>query len=160
MMSLCMEGHRLIALSPVIQDELILLAMSFYSGLVLILCYDSIRIFRKVFHASLLREIIEDTIFWTVAAICIFNMLLKYNYGRPRYFSIGAVLGAMALYEWFIGRKIIDKIALLLKKILLILLKPLKKTVKIVKLTNISLKNKFKKGLGKCHKKDKELQED
>lgn len=121
-------------MSPQIKEELMLLLMSMYGGLVLIVCYDLIRIFRRLFTASILRVIVEDVIFWSVASIFMFNILLKYNYGRPRYYAIGATLGMMALFEWFIGRHLIDKVTLILRKIMNTLLKPLKKILKMIKL--------------------------
>lgn len=113
-------------------EELTVLVMCGYGGLVLIICYDVIRIFRRLVLASIVRVIIEDVIFWTVAALYIFQIFFQYNYGIPRYYGILAVLGAMWLFEYFVGRKIIDKCSLILKKILNTLLKPLKKFNKMI----------------------------
>ena len=95
-----------------ISEEAMLIVMSVYGGLVLVLCYDAIRILRRIFYVGFIRIIIEDIIFWTVAAIFMFNIYLKYNYGRPRFFSILLTVGTMFAFEWFIGRKIIDKIVI------------------------------------------------
>lgn len=121
-------------MSSQIGEETLLLLVSCYGGLVLILCYDFIRILRRIFRASQFRIIVEDIIFWTTASIYIFNIFLKYNYGRPRYFAVGAVLGVMCLFEWFIGRHLIDKMAKILRKILKTLFKPLKKVIEVYKL--------------------------
>ena len=145
-------------MSPQIGEEVLLLFMSVYGGLVLVLCYDLMRVMSRVFKASTLRVIIEDVIFWTVAAIFMFDIFLKYNYGRPRYFAIGAALGTMALFEYLIGRRLVDKTALLLRKILTILLKPLKKVLKAIKLKNRSIKEFIRKKVSKCHKKEEEVQ--
>lgn len=75
-------------MSPQIGEEAMLILMSVYGGLVLILCYDVIRIFRRIFPAKIFRVIVEDVIYWTCASIFMFNIFLKYNYGRPRFFSI------------------------------------------------------------------------
>lgn len=125
-------------MSQHINDEIILILASCYGGIVLVLSYDVLRILRRVFKASTLRVIIEDIIFWTIAAIFIFNIFLKYNYGSPRYFTIMVVIGVMCLFEWFIGRRYIDKISSLIRKIIEIILKPLKKLWKgyKVKLAN------------------------
>lgn len=145
-------------MSSQINEELILLLMSMYGGLVLIVCYDSIRILRRIFKASTLRVIIEDVIFWAVASIFMFDILLKYNYGRPRYFAIGAALGVMALFEWFIGRHLIDKLSVSLKKIMNTLLKPLKKTVKMIKLKYSKATIKVRKKVKKCPNKEEHRQ--
>ena len=96
-------------MSPAINEELLVLAMCAYGGLVLMVCYDAIRIFRRVFRASIIRVIVEDVIFWTVAALFIFQIFFKYNYGRPRYYGVIAVLGTMALFEWLVGKRVVEK---------------------------------------------------
>ena len=95
-------------MSPAINEELLVLAMCAYGGLVLMVCYDAIRIFRRVFRASIIRVIVEDVIFWTVAALFIFQIFFKYNYGRPRYYGVIAVLGTMALFEWLVGKRVVE----------------------------------------------------
>lgn len=143
-MSLC-KNYLKIQLAVVtssINDELILLAMSVYGGLVLALCYDAIRILRRIIKASVIRVIVEDVIFWTVAALFMFDILLKYNYGSLRYFVIIVTLGIMILFEWIIGRSMVDKVANLIRKILNTLLKPLKKLIGKIKL---KISNNLKK---------------
>lgn len=138
-----------------ISEEAMLIVMSVYGGLVLILCYDIMRIFRRIFYVGLLRIIVEDIIFWTVAAIFMFNIYLKYNYGRPRFFSIVLTVGTMFAFEWFIGRKIIDILVSRIKKIVEKILKPLKKILKLIK-----LKTSRKKILKKERKNGSSKQKD
>ncbi len=141
-------------MSPQISEETLLLLMSIYSGLILVLCYDVIRIFRRIFYAGLLRVIVEDVIYWTVAAIFMFNIFLKYNYGRPRFFVVGVTLVTMILFELLLGKRIIDPLAVFLRKLIIFLLKPLKKEEEFIKL-------KLKKLSGKInHLKKKERKND
>lgn len=121
-------------MSKQINEEVLLLLVSCYGGLVLIICYDAIRILRRIFKSGEIRTIIEDVIFWTVASIYIFNIFLKYNNGMPRYYTIGMCLLTMIMFEWFIGRHFIDKIAKAIGKILKVVLKPLKKVIEVIKL--------------------------
>ena len=92
------------------------------------------------------------------SSIFMFNIFLRYNYGKPRFFSVIMALGTMAVFEWIIGRKIIDALALRIKKLGRILAKPLKKLCKVVKLIfykvikNIRAK-KEKKNAGRKRKK-------
>lgn len=137
-----------------ISEEAMLIVMSVYGGLVLVLCYDAIRILRRIFYVGLLRMIIEGIIFWTVAAIFMFNIYLKYNYGRPRFFSIILTVGTMFAFEWLIGRKVIDILALKIKVITGKIFKPLKKIVKLIKLKT-GRKNKLKKGMKNGSSKQK-----
>lgn len=145
-------------MSSQIGEETLLLLVSCYGGLVLILCYDFIRILRRVFKTSQFRVIVEDIIFWTTASIYIFHIFLKYNYGRPRYFAIIAVLGTMCLFEWFIGRHFIDRLSIILRKILKTVLKPLKKVIEVFKLKlNCYIKRiKVWKKKEKAHRQEKE----
>ena len=133
-----------------ISEESMLIVMSVYGGLVLVLCYDGIRVLRRIFYVGIVRIIIEDIIFWMVAAIFMFNIYLKYNYGRPRFFSIILTMGTMFAFEWFIGRKIIDVLALKIRIAIRIIVKPLKKIVKLIKLKT-GTKKKSKKGKNKWH---------
>lgn len=119
-------------MSPQIKEELLVLAMCGYGGLVLIFCYDVIRIFRRVFRASIVRVITEDIIFWTVASLFIFQIFFKYNYGMPRYYGVLAAIGTMASFEWLVGKRIIDRCSNVMKKIMKTLLKPLKKIKKVI----------------------------
>lgn len=141
-------------MSPQISEEVLLLLVSMYGGLVLVLCYDAMRILRRIFSASVYRVIIEDIIFWTIASIFMFDIFLKYNYGRPRFFAIGAALGVMALYEWLIGRHIVDRLSAILNKIMNYLLKPLKKALKGIKLKYKELINFLRKKVKKCPHKE------
>lgn len=145
-------------MSHQISEETLLLFMSLYSGLVLILCYDAIRIFRRVFPAGLFRVILEDIIYWTCASIFMFNIFLKYNYGRPRFFVIILTLGTMVLFEFLFGKKLMNPIAGLLKKIVQIFSKPLKKakqSIKLKKKKMISYVNQIKKKEKKHGKSNK-----
>lgn len=85
-----------------------------------------------------------------VVMIFMFNIYLKYNYGRPRFFSIILTMGTMFAFEWFIGRKIIDVLALKIRIAIRIIVKPLKKIVKLIKLKT-GTKKKSKKGKNKWH---------
>lgn len=114
-------------MSAQIGDEVQLLLISIYSGLIIIVCYDLIRIFRRICYAGVVRSIAEDVIFWSISAIYLFQMFLKYNYGSPRYYSVGAMALTMIFYEYLIGRHIVSYLADKMKKIIVFLLKPLKK---------------------------------
>lgn len=145
-----------------ISEEAMLIVMSVYGGLVLVLCYDAIRVLRRIFYVGLLRIVIEDIIFWTVAAIFMFNIYLKYNYGRPRFFSIILTVGTMFVFEWLIGRKIIDVLALKIKEITGKIFKPLKKVLKLIKLKtgiNSKLKRGIKNGDSKQKKRNQTIKQ-
>ena len=84
-----------------------------------------------------------------------FNIYLKYNYGRPRFFSIIFTLGIMALYEWLVGRKIVDRVAKFLCKVKTKLSKMLKKLNTCVFGKVKKIVTKMLKPLQKLYKLDK-----
>jgi spore cortex biosynthesis protein YabQ len=142
-------------MSSQISEEVMLMIMSAYGGLVLMFCYDLIRVFRRIFKRGIIAVIIQDVVFWTIASIFMFNIYLKYNYGRPRFFSIVFTVLTMILFEWLIGGRYLDKLSNIIrqaiigiKKIINKLLKPLKKLNKVIKL---------KSGISKRTKKGKVL---
>lgn len=136
-------------MSSQIGEEAMLILMSIYGGLILIICYDVVRIFRRIFPAGIFRVITEDIIYWTIASIYMFNIFLKYNYGMPRFFSVIMVLGTMVMFESLVGRHLIDKLSKIMRKIIIFAAKPLKKVLKMIKL----LFNKGNKNIKKIKEK-------
>ena len=101
-------------MSVQINEEAMLIIMSIYGGLILILCYDAIRIFRRVFSVGWIRIIIEDAIFWTVAAIFMFNI---YFYSA---YNVGIWVGDRKKIYWESSRvvkKKYDKTVKIIEKI-------------------------------------------
>ena len=131
-------------MSPAINEELLVLAMCAYGGLVLMVCYDAIRIFRRVFRASIIRVIVEDVIFWTVAALFIFQIFFKYNYGRPRYYGVIAVLGTMAPSERPVRKRAAEQPAVTPTQTTHTPLQPLKKLKKVITIKRKSILTKHK----------------
>ncbi len=142
-------------MSPQISQEGLLIVMSLYGGLVLVVCYDMVRVCRRIFKVGIVSMIIQDVIYWTISAIFMFNIYLKYNYGRPRFFSIIFTLGIMALYEWLVGRKIVDRVAKFLCKVKTKLSKMLKKLNTCVFGKVKKIVTKMLKPLQKLYKLDK-----
>lgn len=130
-------------MNPQINHEVQLLLISIYSGIVLAICYDVIRIGRRIKSASIFRSISEDVLFWTVASIFLFHIFLRYNYGSPRYYGVGAAALSMILFEWLLGRHLVKWISKKLKRIFFIVSKPLKKTINGFTLIIRKLKSKL-----------------
>lgn len=128
-----------------IGQEIQLLLVSAYAGIILGISYDLIRVFRRVKPASLIRSFLEDLIFWTVASIYFFHVFLKYNHGTPRYYGVGMMACTMLLYEWFLGKRLVSWVSKTVRRILLILLKPLKKYLNGFKLLSRKVKNRMLK---------------
>lgn len=98
--------------------ELDFFAVSFMLGILLILAYDCLRIFRKIVRHGTLWISIEDLAYWVVTAFAIFAMLYQKNDGLIRGFSIGGVALGMLLYNQFISRYTVRYIVWVLRKII------------------------------------------
>ncbi len=86
-------------------------------------CYDFFRVIRTVFRFGKKLYIASDFIYCLWAGFLGFSFLLNENFGLPRlYIIIGAALGFLAWY--FTAGKIIMKAAVLLRKVLWAVLKP------------------------------------
>lgn len=85
--------------------ELLLLAIQL--GIKLAFIYDGIRIFRFLIAHNNIFVSIEDLIFWTYAAIVIFEMQLERSYGVMRGFSILGMLLGMYLYSKILGERML-----------------------------------------------------
>lgn len=80
---------------------------SFIWGAALMFLYDFLEVFRcKVRHGRLWL-LIEDWLFWLVAAIFVFQMIFTLNYGIIRSFFILSFIGGMGLYRVLVKRRLI-----------------------------------------------------
>ncbi len=65
-------------------------------GVVLAMCYDLIRIFRRMFKQPNWMIQIEDTIYWILAILISFAMLYQHNFAEIRLFVfLGIIMGAI-----------------------------------------------------------------
>ncbi len=139
--------------------ELYFLLHSFLLGVIIMILYDVLRIFRKLVNHSVFVLALEDLIYWLLCGICIFLMLYKENNGSVRWFAVAGVACGMLLYNGTISNFATEGIARILKFILHILGKvigtllwPFRKVLGVVKKFTNFAKNKQKKVVG-FHKK-------
>lgn len=146
---------------------------AFILGLILIIAYDIIKIFRNIVKHSKILEAVEDTIYWIMAGFVVFIMLYNNNDGAIRWFAIAGVTSGMFLYNISLSKFVVKYISLILnkiikfiKKILKILFKPiillvkmwfklLKKLCKSIKM-KIIVKKRIQEEINKNEKKQKE----
>lgn len=102
-------------------------------GMILLIMYDCLRIFRKVVNHGAVWMSIEDIFYWTISAVLIFRMMYELNNGIIRGFSLIGILLGMVIYKYSISEYIVRGISFLiikvkefLKKVIHILLKPLR----------------------------------
>ncbi len=106
------------------------------TGVFLIVVYDMLRIFRRVCPHGVIWIAVEDFFYWLFSSIVIFGVLLKENNGIFRWFFVAGMLLGMVVYYLCVGRyfviviaMLINKILDIVKKVFLILWKPVWKVV-------------------------------
>lgn len=113
-------------MSQVILEELQVVAVAFFSGVLITLVYDLLRIFRRVISHGNLWIGFEDLIFWIWTALWIFSVLYRENDGNLRMYTIIAMALGMILYHRTVSEPFVKFTGKILKKILQIVLYPLK----------------------------------
>ncbi len=98
--------------------EMDFFAVSFVLGMMLVLVYDCLRIFRRLVRHGVLWISLEDLCYWIFTAFVIFAMLYQKNDGLIRGFSIGGIVLGMFLYNQYISRHTVKFIARILKRII------------------------------------------
>lgn len=152
-----------VKISADVLHEFALMAIGVYIGIILILFYDVIKILKNLLKLKAVKEIIADTLFWVIASLYVYDTLLRYNYGGVRMFVIVIILVTMLAFEVLIGRRITKALTNILRKIVITLLKPLKKPIKVIKLKErafrvrcmkcrINAKKSIRKKVKKCHR--------
>ena len=91
-------------MSGVIRYEAWLLMLSLATGGLLMLVYDTLRVFRLMIRHSAFAVGLEDFFYWIGAGVVTFNLLYQQNDGGLRAYVIGGVLGGMILYDRLISR--------------------------------------------------------
>ena len=77
---------------------------SFLCGVFLMFVYDFVLVFRHIKKHGKISLLIEDWLFWAIAAIFVFQMIFALNNGILRSFFVMAFLFGMLLY-----RKVVEK---------------------------------------------------
>lgn len=109
--------------SESIFQELDFFAVSLILGVVLVLIYDCLRIFRQIVRHGNFWISVEDFCFWILAGFVIFAMLYQKNDGLIRGFSIGGVALGMLCYNQLVSRYVVKYIVRFLKKLISIVRK-------------------------------------
>lgn len=113
-------------MSQVILSELQVVGVAFLSGALITVVYDLLRIFRRVLSHGNVWIGIEDSIFWIWAAFWIFSVLYRENDGNLRMYTMIAMALGMIVYHKTISEPLVEFAGKILKKLLNILLYPLR----------------------------------
>lgn len=90
-----------------IRGQLMYVAASFLSGLILMAVYDGIRAFRRLVKHSLAARFVEDWLFWAVSAVVVFQMIFALSNGVLRSFFVLACAGGMMLWRAIAGDHVV-----------------------------------------------------
>ena len=86
-------------MSQVILNELRVAVVAFFSGALITIVYDVIRIFRRLIsHGNFLIGV-EDFLFWMWTALWIFSVLYRENDGNLRMYTLLFMAAGMILYH-------------------------------------------------------------
>lgn len=144
--------------SPAIAQEGGLLLLSFGVGILLMLSYDILRIFRQIIVHGTFFLGVEDVIYWLACALVVFAMLYRENDGLLRWFVLAGIALGMLVENHFLSPHIVRLSSKLIKKFLSFfgkavkfLFKPMRKAVGRGKNFYLFLKKQLKK-MGKAIK--------
>lgn len=139
-------------MSPGILKELQFFGLAVLRGVLILILYDLLRIFRRVVPHGIYAIALEDVLYWTGTALLIFQLLYRENDGAVRGYALFAVAVGMLFYHQTISSWLVENIAVILNWCLGIVLKPFsiiwKKIVQVfraaAKFYKKKLKNKIK----------------
>lgn len=114
-------------MSQGILEELRVVGTAFVSGAVITIVYDLLRIFRRVIAHGNWWIGIEDFIFWIWTALWIFSVLYRENDGSFRMYTMGSMAVGMIIYHKTISEPLVEFFGKMLKKLLRIILFPIKR---------------------------------
>ncbi len=137
-----------------ISVELHFFLISILWGIMLLLAYDVLRVFRRLIKHGIFFVALEDLIFWVCASLFIFAMMYEENDGIIRGFSIMGMSLGMVLYHYILSDFIVNNITKLIRTLLSPIVFVLNKIKKIIKLIFTKVKRvsklliiRLKKGL-------------
>ncbi len=120
-------------------------------GVLILILYDLLRIFRRVVPHGVLAVALEDVLYWAGTALLVFQLLYRENDGAVRGYALVAVAAGMLLYHRTVSGWMVEHIAGVLNVCLGFFLRPLRllwrKVVQVLRMAVRFYKKKLKKGL-------------
>lgn len=98
--------------------ELQFFQISVLWGVIILLGYDVLRIFRRLIKHDSFFIAVEDMIFWVLASLFIFAMMYRENNGIIRGFSIMGMAIGMVLYHYILSGFIVNLITKLIRTLI------------------------------------------
>lgn len=113
-------------ISRVILNEFRVMGVAFFSGALITIVYDVLRIFRRVLSHNNFWIGAEDLIFWMWTAFWTFSVLYRENDGNLRMYTMLFMAVGMISYHMTISEPLVRILGKIFKKIAMILFYPLK----------------------------------
>lgn len=147
--------------------ELQFFFISILWGVILLVLYDVLRIFRRIIRHSGLVVAVEDLLFWVASSVLIFAMMFRENDGIIRGFAIMGTTIGMVLYNYILSDYIVNAVTRMIfylvrpivyilrkiKKIFIFIFKAGKKLYKVILIRLIKVKKSVRIGLNKSNQR-------
>lgn len=104
--------------SPGIGVEASFFLHAILTGGLLLVLYDFLRIFRRVYKHTAFSVNLEDFFYWIASSIIIFVVLVKENNGIIRWFFVLGMFLGMMIYHLTLSRYFVRSLSFLIKKTL------------------------------------------
>jgi spore cortex biosynthesis protein YabQ len=136
-------------MSPGIIKELQFFGLAMLRGILLLILYDLLRIFRRIVPHGVSAVALEDVLYWLGTTLLIFQLIYQENDGAVRGYALLALAAGMYFYHQTVSNWLVMHLSGILKRILAIIFRPLRtiigKIVQVLKTTAKFYKKKLKK---------------
>jgi hypothetical protein len=90
---------------------------SFLCGVLLMWAYDFIILFRMKIRHSRMGRLLEDWVFWFVAAVVVFQWIFDLNYGVMRSFFVVSFTTGLFVYRKVVGNRFVHAVSVIFHQI-------------------------------------------
>lgn len=98
-------------ISENIRQELTLLLVSLAAGNLMVVCYDVLRILRRIISHRMCVVALEDMLYWLLCGCAVFVLLHRRSDGVIRGFVMGGILIGMLAWNHFISAYTVEYIS-------------------------------------------------
>lgn len=107
-----------------IKNQLVFLLGSFLSGILVMLAYEAVNVFRGLFRPGVFGKLVVDVLFFVISGVCVFRMIFLCNNGTIRSFFVFAFGAGALLYRKTVGTLLSDLIVKIVRKIWYLVTRP------------------------------------
>lgn len=100
-----------------IRQQIMLVAMSFAFGMIIVFLYDLLIIIREILGMGRIMQGLTDLIFWEGSAAALFIITYRINEGIIRGYAVAALFLGMIIFWWSVGGRFLAGTRKVLKKI-------------------------------------------